>query len=335
MVTERFNFYGFIVDVSSTYPSAVEEVRRDFSYFRMSPGGEPAQVQVQMYFTPPPYTELPSVPASFSTPRNVCFRNYPITYIDYFGKGLVIFDRKEKQCVVYATDPDLIHEIAYLCILSMVGQYLDRQGIHRVHALGVSYQNRGILLLLPSGGGKSTIALELLRQPGFLLLSEDSPLIDRHGLIYPFPLRLGVRPDFETGIPPKYLRTIRRMEFDPKTLIDIEYFAGRLGTIVEPNLIFVGERNLGEVSKISPLSCISAFKALFKYMVIGLGIYQGLEFLLERGLWDVLGKGGLVTSRLYNGLRLLSRSSSYKFILGRDTEKNCQTFLEFARHQCD
>lgn len=39
------------------------------------------------------------------------------------------------------------------------------------------------------------MALELLRQPEFLLLSEDTPLIDRYGTMLPFPLRLGVRPN--------------------------------------------------------------------------------------------------------------------------------------------
>jgi len=234
-MTECFNFYGLTIEVSSPSVDLVEEVGRDFAYFRV-PTGQ-GQVQVQLCFTPPPYAELPPVPASLFTPRNVCFQNKKITYIDYFGQGLAVFDREEKQCTVYGTDPDLVHEIAYLFILSTVGQYLDSRGIHRVHALGVSYHNQGILLLLPSGGGKSTMALELLRHPGFLLLGEDTPLIDRRGRILPFPLRLGVRPEQDTGIPPQHLRTVRRMEFDPKTLIDIEYFYDRLGQMVEPGFM--------------------------------------------------------------------------------------------------
>ncbi|MGH7806575.1 MAG: hypothetical protein ACRENT_00610 [Thermodesulfobacteriota bacterium] len=106
---------------------------------------------------------------------------------------------------MYGADHDLLHEIVFLFILSTVGQYLDARGLH---ALGVSYNNRGILLILPSGGGKSTLGLELMRHPGFLLLGEDTPLIDRRGYILPFPLRLGVRPEQDTGIPSQYLRSI-------------------------------------------------------------------------------------------------------------------------------
>jgi hypothetical protein len=126
---------------------------------------------------------------------------------------------------------------------------------------------------------------------------------------------------------------MRRLEFDPKTLIDIEYFRDRLSKEVEPGMILVGERHLGEVSEIIPLSRRKAFNALVKYMIVGLGVYQGMEFLLERGLWEVLGKGGVAASRLYNSLRLLSRAPAYRFVLGRNTKKNFQTLLEFIGDQ--
>src|ERR1043166_9079392 len=115
------------------------------------------------------------------------------------------------------------------------------------------------------------------------------------------------------------------MEFEPKSLIDIEYFKDRLGTAVEAGLILVGERNLGDVSEIVPLARHRAFKAMVKYMIVGLGVYQGLEFLLERGLWELFGKTGVVASRLYNSLNLLARVPAYRLVLGRDTGRNCQT----------
>lgn len=324
---ECFDFYGLTIEVSASSADLVQEVRRDFAYFRVAEAK--GQVRIEMHLDSPPYAELPSIPASFITPRNVCFRNEKVTYIDYFGQGLAVFDREGKRCTVYGTDTDLVHEIVFLFILSTVGQYLDGRGIHRIHALGVSYKERGILLLLPSGGGKSTMALELLSRPEFLLLGEDTPLIDRRGYILPFPLRLGVRLGHKIDIPSQYLRTMSRMEFDPKILIDIEYFNGRLGKEVEPAVVLVGERNLGRVSEIVPLSRRQSFNALTKYMIVGLGVYQGIEFLFERGLWELLGKGGVVASRLYNSVRLLSRVSAYRFVLGRDINKNLETLLEF------
>jgi hypothetical protein len=328
-MTEHFDFYGLTIEISSSSAGLVDEVRRDFAYFRV-PAGQ-GQVRVEMRLTPPPYAELPSLPASIFTPRNVCFQNSKQTYIDYFGQGLAVFDRQERRCVIYGSDTDLVHEIAYLFMLSTTGQYLDSRGIHRVHALGVCYHGKGLLLLLPSGGGKSTMALELMHCPGFLLLGEDTPLIDRRGRILPFPLRMGARPEQETGVPPEHLRTVQRMEFGPKTLIDIEYFKDRLGGEVKADFLLVGERNLGEISEIVPLARRHALKALVKYMVVGLGVYQGMEFLLERGLTELLGKGGVVISRLYNSVQLLARAPAYRFVMGRNIEKNRQTLLDFVR----
>jgi len=327
MMVRHFDFYGLTIEVSSDSDELLEEVRRHFAYFSV-PDGKP-QVRVEIRVESPPYAKLPALPASVFTPRNVSFLDNRTTYIDYFGQALAIYERDKKHCVIYGTTHDLLHEIAYLFILSTVGQHLDSRGLHRVHALGVSYRNKGMLLLLPSGGGKSTMALELMRRPGFLLIGEDTPLIDRNGTIHPFPLRLGVKPGKDTGIPSQYLRTVDRMEFDPKTLIDIDYFKDRLGGPVAPGLILIGQRNLGDVSQIVPLARHRAFKGFLKYVIVGLGVYQGLEFLLERGAWELVGQTGVAASRCYNSLRVLMRAPAYRFVLGRDTEKNCRTLVEF------
>jgi hypothetical protein len=125
------------------------------------------------------------------------------------------------------------------------------------------------------------------------------------------------------------------MEFEPKTLIDIEYFKDRIAGKAEPGLILVGERNLGEISEIVPLARRQAFKAMLKYMIVGLGVYQGLEFLLERGISDLLGKGTVFASRLYNSLALLYRAPAYRFVLGRNKAKNTQTLIAFLSRQTD
>jgi hypothetical protein len=331
LMRRTFNFYGLTIAVNSVAEDLVEEVRRHYAYFSKELGE--VTVNIELRPMPPPYRELPSLPAAFFTPRNVCFKNGTVSYLDYFGEGLAVYDRTQQNCVVYGTKHDLLHEIAYLFILSTVGQYLDSQHMHRLHALGVTYVGRAVLLLLPSGGGKSTMALELMRQPGFMLLGEDTPLINRRGQVLPFPLRVGVRPEQNPDIPAEYLRTVERMEFDPKTLIDIDYFKGRIAGPADPGFILVGERNLGEVSEIVPLSRPKALKALLKYMIVGLGVYQGLEFLLERGIGDLLGKGTVVGSRLYNSLVLLSRAPAYRFVLGRNKSRNTQTLIDFLSRQ--
>lgn len=330
----NLDFLGLSIEIAGD-DDVVNEVRRDFSWFSR-PEARPGRSRVRMTLRKeePPFHGLPAIPAAFSTPRNFCFRRGDVSYVDYFGRGLTIHDGSANECVLYACDHDLLHEMAYLFILSTVGQHLDRQRIHRLHALGVSYRGHGILLLLPSGGGKSTTALRLLERPGFRLLGEDTPLIDRRGQILPFPLRLGVRPGQHSGIPARYLRTMSRMEFDPKTLIDIEYFRDRLGAETAPSLLLVGQRNLGEVSSVVPLGRVAAFRALVSNLVVGLGVYQGLEFLLERSAWELLGKAGVAASRVRNSVALLRRVTTHRFVMGRDVDRNIETLVAFLDERC-
>ena len=57
----------------------------------------------------------------------------------------------------------------------------------------------------------------------------------------------------------------------------------------------------------------------------------GDEFLLERGLGDLAGKGGVAASRLYSSCRLLARAGAYRFVLGRNIQKNTRCLLDFLR----
>jgi hypothetical protein len=73
---------------------------------------------------------------------------------------------------------------------------------------------------------------------------------------------------------------------------------------------------------------------MLKYTVVGLGIYQGLEFLLERGLGEAWGKRGVVASRLHNSLRLLQRAPAFRCVLGRDREAPAEPGVGAGRRRC-
>jgi len=323
-----FDFFGFRVAVKGSNADILDDVDRDFSYFSTSM--TKADAQLELVGDHGPRDLLPQVKATLHTPRNIVYRDGDVSYIDYFGRALTVCWAKEGRYRIFCLDRDLAHEIAFLTILSQVGESLDAMGLHRVHALGVEAGGRAVLVLLPMAGGKTTLALKLLGLEGIKLLSEDSPVLSGNGLVLPFPLRIGVRVGCEPpGIPMKYLRTVKRMEFGPKTLIDIEYFRDKIAAPCPIGAILLGERWLAGKSSILPERRRRAINAFIKNTVVGLGLYQGIEFVLERSGWEVLGKAGVAFSRLKTSLSAIGRSQVFRFRMGPDAEESAEVLATF------
>jgi hypothetical protein len=326
-----FHFYGLDLRLQSGDKGVVENVRRDFSYFEAQVNIP--QVNIEVFEKSPPFGSLPDLKASVYSTNYICYRGTEGIFTDYFGQGLRVFNPQTKNYQIFSESAALRHEISYLTILSVVGQFLDSKHIHRVHALGVSQKGKAILVLLPMRGGKTTLALRLLQSGQVKLLSEDSPLITQQGEVLPFPLRLGVVPGGELDIPAEYLRTMNMMEFGSKILIDIDYFADKISSACQPGVVLLGERALGYESRIEPASKLGAGKEFMKNAVVGLGLHQGIEYLLGRSLWETLGKTGLFFSRLNSSLKVISRSKVYRYVLGHDPERNHQVLLDFLQKQ--
>ncbi|UCC76011.1 MAG: hypothetical protein JSW37_10890 [Anaerolineales bacterium] len=323
-----FDFYGLRIAVHSENEGVLEDVQRDFSYFRAAPGHTHSRLEIVP--ETPAWADLPALPATLHTPRNIVYRDGNLSYLDYSGRALMIVHHDQNRYRVYCVERDLAHEIAFLTMLSRAGEYLDSIGLHRVHALGVQASERATLILLPMGGGKTTLAMRVLGSQVIKLLSEDSPLVSRSGQVYPFPIRIGVRageepPDAAAG----YCRTVQRMEFGPKTLIDIAHFAQQIGQPCPIGSILLGERWLTGDPFIRPASRRAAIGPLIKNSVVGLGLYQGVEFVLERSAWEILGKAGLAGSRLLTSLQLVRRAQVYRFGLGPDVRQNAEMLIRF------
>ena len=328
-VSAHFDFYGLNLALRSADSNVVESVKRDFSYFEAAPGIP--QVSIEVFAEKPDFTSLPNLRASIYTLDYVCYYTKEDVFSDYHGKALRVFNSKRKNYRIYSENADLRYEISYLTVLAVVGQYLDSKHIHRVHALGISRNGKAILILLPEKGGKTTLALRFLKSDEVKLLSEDSPLIARRGEVLPFPLRLGILPGGEGNIPQKYLHPVNYMRVGTKILVDVEYYADKISPPCNPGIILLGERALGCGAKIEPAGRLSASKGFIKNSVIGLGLHQGMEYLLGRNTWETLGRTGLAFSRLNNSLKVLRRSKVYRYVIGHDIEKNHQVLLDFLQ----
>jgi hypothetical protein len=320
--------YGFRARLRSDWIEVLDQVRRDFAWFEAAGDGA-AAVEVIIERRAPQYGEFDGLEASFVTPRNTVYQRDGQSIIDYFGAALSVLDRRSGTLRVEGEYPHLVHEACYLFLLSRIGEHLDSIGLPRLHALGLSGSQGGVALILPSGGGKSTLALRALRDDRVKLLSEDSPLIDRRGRLHPFPLRLGINPHQVAELPPGNVRRLERMEFDPKLLLDLEAFADRIEHLPQPlRHLVIGRRSLGAEAKLQRVARRAAVGPLLRESVVGVGLYQGMEFILQRGMVDTLRKARPVLVRSAACAASLSRAAVWQLTLGRENELNWEALAE-------
>lgn len=323
-----FDVYGYRFVVRGS-AELVHAMTREFAHF---PGREtPDAVEIIGRLEEPRYDELPPLDAAVHSARNISYSQGGSSYIDYHGRALAKYETASGRFEVSSLDADLLYEACYLYLLSHIGEALDEKGLHRIHAVAAAVDGRAMLVLLPMGGGKSTLAAELIEHPGVKLLSDDSPLIDKQGRVHSFPTHLGLLPGSEDSIPERYQRKIRRMEFGPKVLIDYEFFSDKVAGAADGAFLFLGRRNLGMECRIEPAGSLRALKGVVENCVVGLGLFQGMEFVFQRPLSEVLHKIPIAFSRLRNGYKLLRRSQVYDVSLGRSTKRNVEAMLAHVR----
>ena len=83
-----------------------------FAWFKSAPASQSPDMRIDLKLEAPDWKDLPSIPAAVFTPRNVTFKNHDVTYIDYFGNGLAVLNRKEKTCVMSSSRLRLAQEMA-------------------------------------------------------------------------------------------------------------------------------------------------------------------------------------------------------------------------------
>ncbi|MEK6278395.1 MAG: hypothetical protein AABM29_10330 [Actinomycetota bacterium] len=331
-VEADLDFYGLCVRVGGEWADAVEELRLDFAWFARKPDGGAAEVEVVLERRPPEFDGFGDAPAAFVTPRNVVYQQDGRTIVDYFGRAVSVLDRTGERLVVQGEDKHLVHEAAYHFILSRVGQHLEAQGLTRLHALGLAGAEGAVAVMLPSGGGKSTLALRALEEDGVGLLSEDSPLVDRRGRLHPFPLRIGINATDADKLPEGSVRRLERMEAHPKLALELDAIADRIEPSPQPLVhLVIGRRTLGRHAQLEPVRRTAAIGTLVREAVVGVGIYQGMEFVLQRGLRDIAGKLDIAWVRTACCAAALARARVWRLTLGRDHDRNWAELLPLLR----
>lgn len=325
--------HGLRIAIIGDWAEVVDAVVADFAWFLdlAHPTVRPA-IWIEIVRGTPDFDALGDVTASFVTPRNVVYQTAGRTIVDYFGKALSVLDRSTGVLTITGETAHLVHEAGYQFLLSRIGEHLDRIGLVRLHGLGLSAAGGAIVVMLPSGGGKSTLALRALEDPNVRILAEDTPLLDRCGAIHPFPLRIGINATDADRLPPGSVRRIERMEFHPKLALDLDSFRDRIDpTPRRLAHIVIGRRSLGTSATLEPMPRRAAAGPLFREAVIGVGVYQGMEFVLQHGMRDVIGKTGTATARSRCCVAGLRGAKVWRLTLGRDHERNWEALTQLLR----
>ncbi len=318
----ELSFHGLRISVAGDWPEVIEDLRADFAWFAVADNGAP-NLSIEVQRAAPDFTIAGDIEASFVTPRNVVYEHHGRALIDYFGKALSVYDRDQGGLLVQGEDRDLVHEAVYRFILSRVGAYLETVGLTRLHALGISGPNGGVAVLLPAGGGKSTLAISTLGANGVRLLSEDSPLIDRRGMLHPFPMPLGVNDRDADRLPTGQRRTRRRMELGPKTVLDLDAIIDRIEPEPQPlRHLVIGRRTLGTKATLEPIPRRRLIGPLLRECVVGVGLYHGMEFAFQHGLRDLFGTLGPAGVRVGCSAVVLAQAQTWELRLGRDHDAN-------------
>jgi hypothetical protein len=336
--SKRFCLYDIAVELRGP---GMDALAGDFDFFtdRQNGGEAPRfSVTLELIAATPDPARLPQAAAKQVFPECALYKSETDGFVyDYHGIAHLELSRSANQCFgrLICADPALAEELGYLFLQSEIGRFLEAQGLHRVHALGLALPSgKGVLVLLPSGGGKSTLAQELLQREGVLLLSDDTPLVDRLGRLHPYPMRLSFREEAE--ISPDWRAKARRFErrkHGAKLLVPVSALpAARLprpSDHFSPGYLVIAERHGSRKEpELSKASAWHGALPLFRDLVIGLGVPQVAELLLTKGLMSLPDLAPAAASRSAAASAFALRARSCRFKLSSDPKKNAACLLE-------
>jgi len=324
------NAYGVSVRLESGNAALLEELKEDFAFFAAPELREP-DIKICAHMGPPDLGLLKKAGKILKTSKWTVFRTSSGTRVVQYPEGLTCeYDYGRETGRLCCEDPALMREIAYLLILSRLGEKLDLKGLHRVHAMAAEFEGAGLLMTAPMGGGKTTLLMQLARDPAFTLLADDTPLVDSRGDIHPFPLRMGLAggSPFLKDFPKDKLRLLKRRHYAPKYLISPLFPGGNIQGKTRCRRLFLLKRS-GGAPRIKKAGITRAAFELLNSLVMGTGVPQIAEYFLRPELSDFPAKARIILGRSAAALALLRNCGAFCFYLSTEPELNARALKLF------
>jgi hypothetical protein len=245
---------------------------------------------------------------------------------DFYGKGISVFNYDTETAEIFYKNSDQLHEMIYLLILSRSGKFMDRHSLHKIHACSVNKNNKNLILMMPSKGGKTTTFIELLKDSNINIISDDTPVVDIKGNIHPFSLRLGVEDAkvLEDSFPyldKNDIYSFDRVHFSKKHLLATNKLNNKI-KVSNKTILVAGFRSTHSTPKLIKVTKYQMYKQLISHMIIGIGLPLIIEYFLENSFKDSCRNMKILVTRNISAIRLLLRSDCYFLETSADISRN-------------
>ncbi|MGB0454162.1 MAG: hypothetical protein ACPGJV_10655 [Bacteriovoracaceae bacterium] len=322
----KINIYGFLVELflDERLIEVCEKLENDFSFFI----DNDFKIDKKMKIHASKVSSLDLIPdgliASKQTKNSIIYDSGNLRYQDFYGLAHGLLNYSDETLLVQSLGTETLYEVLYLAILSRSGKYLDTLGFHKIHACAVSKNNKNIILMLPSKGGKTSTFLKLLEDPEVCIISDDTPLISPRGELLPFPLRVGVEDKEDLYVfSADDIYEFQRRNYSKKYLLSLKSFPNEI-KVAEKNILVIGVRTRLEKPSLRKVSGLYMFFKMIEHMVIGNGLPMIVEYFLRAKLKDNFTNLKILVSRSLRCTKLILNAKRYEIYLSKDIEKNAK-----------
>lgn len=329
----KLDFHHHIILVRCNESLLLKKLEQEFHFFISSENPAPG-IEIDLHLEAPP--EMPSMVASKLLENAVVYRLGSRQYVDYFGEALTIWDQSEKKVEIFSTNHERMYELAFLAIHSLLGQELDRDGLVRLHAVAVSLNHTNAIVMLPSKGGKSTLLQNLIDNPEIKIISDDMPLCDTQGRIYPFPSKMSLGESPTSGpLANLEWQEFKRHHYPTKWTASLSQMKDRLDHHPENNhnILIAGFRLSRGQSILSEVPKWKMIKPVMEHMILGIGLPQIIELFLKFNFNDLIKLPYHAAIRSVCAFQLVRKSKCYYFYMGPDKSYNAQQILDLMYEQ--
>lgn len=327
------SFYHHIIVVNCKEGEILERLKEEFHHFILPHPATPDSI-INLNLAPPP--KIPSLVASKILENGIVYHLGNLQYVDYFGEAQAVIDHEARTYLIYSESSDRLFELGFLTVHSRLGEELDLQGLARVHALGIHYKGINALIMLPSKGGKSTLLVELLKDPDIMVISDDMPMVDEKGGIHAFPSKISLDgPPVDGPLKDLYWRQFKRLHYPPKWTASLAQLSSRIKSDASqcPVLLMAGFRLSRGQGLIESVSRIKMVGPLLEHMIIGVGLPQIIELFLTFKFQDYIKLIRHAFMRSVSAFRLARRAETYHVFLGTDRSANAEMILGILREK--